>query len=70
MSWKKVKLNSVAEIIAGQSPESKYYNQTGEGYPFFQGKADFTNDYPIVRYWCSQPTKIAKPFDEDFWVTQ
>lgn len=63
MSWKKVKLNSVAEIIAGQSPESKYYNQTGEGYPFFQGKADFTKDYPIVRYWCSQPTKIAKPFD-------
>lgn len=63
MSRKKVKLNSVAEIIAGQSPESKYYNQTGEGYPFFQGKADFTKDYPIVRYWCSQPTKIAKPFD-------
>jgi len=63
MSWKTVKLNSVAEIIAGQSPESKYYNQTGEGFPFFQGKADFTKDYPVVRYWCSQPTKIAKPFD-------
>lgn len=63
MSWEMVKLSSVAEIIAGQSPESKYYNQNGEGFPFFQGKADFTKDYPIVRYWCSQPTKISKPND-------
>jgi type I restriction enzyme S subunit len=63
MSWQMVKLSSVAEVIAGQSPESKYYNDKGEGIPFFQGKADFRIDYPIVRYWCTQPTKIAKPTD-------
>jgi len=63
MSWEMVKLSNVAEIIAGQSPESKYYNDKGEGIPFFQGKADFRIDYPIVRYWCTQPTKIAKPMD-------
>jgi len=63
MSWDRVKLSSVAEIIAGQSPESKYYNNIGQGIPFFQGKADFGVDYPTVRYWCTQPTKIAKPND-------
>jgi type I restriction enzyme S subunit len=63
MSWKRTALANVAEIIAGQSPESKYYNNTGQGIPFFQGKADFSIDYPIVRYWCTQPTKIAKPLD-------
>ena len=34
-------LKDIAAIIAGQSPESKYYNTNGEGIPFFQGKADF-----------------------------
>jgi type I restriction enzyme S subunit len=63
MKWEMVRLSNVAEIIAGQSPESKYYNDIGEGIPFFQGKADFRVDYPIVRYWCTQPTKIAKPMD-------
>lgn len=68
MSWKSVKLSSVAEVIAGQSPESKYYNNNGNGIPFFQGKADFGIDYPTVRYWCTQPTKIAKPLDILFSV--
>lgn len=63
MSWKFVNLSEVAEIIAGQSPESKYYNQKGEGIPFFQGKADFSLVYPVIRYWCTNPTKIAYPFD-------
>lgn len=63
MSWLIVKLGEVAEIIAGQSPESKFYNKDGNGIPFFQGKADFGDNYPTVRYFCTQPTKIAKPDD-------
>lgn len=63
MIWEFVRLSSVSEIIAGQSPESKYYNDKGDGIPFFQGKADFGIDYPSVRYWCTHPTKIAKPKD-------
>lgn len=68
MSWVRVKLSSIAEVIAGQSPESKYYNNNGNGIPFFQGKADFGIDYPTVRNWCTQPTKIAKPLDILFSV--
>lgn len=54
------KLQDCATIIAGQSPESKYYNSTGEGIPFFQEKADFGELYPKVRVYCSSPTKIAQ----------
>lgn len=54
------KLQDCATIIAGQSPESKYYNSTGEGIPFFQGKADFGELYPKVRVYCSSPNKIAQ----------
>ena len=63
MSWEMVKLSNIAEIIAGQSPESKFYNSIGDGIPFYQGKADFGLDYPTTRYWCSKPTKIAKSKD-------
>jgi type I restriction enzyme S subunit len=43
----------------GQSPPSSTYNTEGRGLPFFQGKAEFTDLYPDVRLWCSEPSKIA-----------
>ena len=58
-----MKLKDCCTIIAGQSPESKYYNADGIGIPFFQGKADFGELYPTVRVYCSQPTKIAEKDD-------
>lgn len=57
------KLKEVCTIVAGQSPESKYYNTIGDGIPFFQGKADFGDLYPTVRVYCSQPTKTAEKDD-------
>ena len=57
------KLKDCCIIIAGQSPESKYYNTNGEGIPFFQGKADFGELYPNIRVYCSKPTKIAEKDD-------
>ena len=57
------KLKDCCTIIAGQSPESKYYNSNGDGLPFFQGKADFGELYPSIRVYCSQPTKIAEKDD-------
>lgn len=58
-----MKLKDCCIIIAGQSPESKYYNTEGIGIPFFQGKADFGEVYPTIRVYCSQPTKIAEKDD-------
>lgn len=58
-----VKLEDIAEIIAGQSPPSDTYNTEGIGMPFFQGKTDFGELYPTIRMYCSRPNKIAKPND-------
>jgi hypothetical protein len=60
MSFSTKKLKECCVIIAGQSPESKYYNTNGDGIPFFQGKADFGDLYPTIRVYCTQPTKIAE----------
>ena len=57
------KLGNIADIIAGQSPPSSTYNSEGNGIPFFQGKADYGEKYPTVRYWCTEPTKISLPND-------
>ena len=61
--WEVKKLGEVCEIIMGQSPPSSSYNSSGLGMPFFQGKAEFTELYPIVEKWCDAPKKIALPND-------
>lgn len=56
---KEVNLIDICDVIAGQSPPSSSYNQSGDGMPFFQGKADFGETSPTVRYWCNNPNKIS-----------
>jgi type I restriction enzyme S subunit len=61
---KAVALGTVAEVIAGQSPEGIYYNRNGEGVPFYQGKKEFGNRFlgePTT--WTSKVTKLAQPGD-------
>jgi type I restriction enzyme S subunit len=60
VSWQTVKLGDVCKVIAGQSPEGKYYNNDGNGIPFYQGKKDFGNVYikpPTV--WTTEVRKEA-----------
>ena len=47
----------------GQSPPSSTYNSTGDGLPFFQGKADFTSLYPVPSKWCTKPLRKASRND-------
>lgn len=61
--WKEKRLGDVATIVAGQSPPSATYNSEGVGLPFFQGKADFGEFYPVTRLWCSEPSKEAEAND-------
>jgi len=56
-----VKLSEVTDIIMGQSPPGDSYNEGNEGTPFFQGKSEFTEKYPLVKKWTTKPTKMAKP---------
>jgi type I restriction enzyme S subunit len=43
--WKIKKLGEICDIIAGQSPEGKYYNKKEDGLPFYQGKKQFGEKY-------------------------
>ena len=58
--WQQCVLPDFAHIVMGQSPPSATYNRSGDGLPFFQGKAEFGDLYPTVNMYCSQPNKIAK----------
>jgi len=53
-------IGDVSNVIAGQSPEGKYYNNNGIGLPFYQGKKEFTDkflDKPTT--WTTKITKEA-----------
>jgi len=56
-------LPDVAKIIMGQSPPSSTYNKTGNGLPFYQGKAEFGDLYPEGSVYCNKPNKLAEPGD-------
>jgi len=63
-----VELNEVAEVISGQSPKGEFYNETGEGLPFYQGKTDFREMY------IGKPTKwtteiIKEAFKDDILMS-
>jgi type I restriction enzyme S subunit len=58
-SWDIASLGSIAGIEMGQSPPSSSYNETRDGLPFFQGKAEFGELYPVTKIWCNKPKKIA-----------
>lgn len=49
------KLKECCTIIAGQSPESKYYNSNGDGLPFFKVKP--TSVSYIRPYECIAPNQ-------------
>jgi restriction endonuclease S subunit len=62
--WPMVSLGEVSQVIAGQSPEGEYYNDRGEGTPFYQGKTEFADKYigsPVK--WTTQETRIAEKDD-------
>lgn len=63
VEWEVKNLIDISEITMGQSPNSDTYNDIGEGIPFFQGKTEFGSVYPVVKKWCTQPTKISEPLD-------
>ena len=61
--WKTVRLGDVCDVNMGQSPDSKTYNSSGVGLPFYQGNADFGLISPSATSWCSEPKKTAHKDD-------
>ena len=59
-----VKLGEVADVIAGQSPPGRSYNEVGRGTPFYQGKTEFGEMYigaPVK--WTTAPQRFAEQHD-------
>ncbi len=61
--WVEITLDEIADVIMGQSPDGKTYNQEGKGLPFMQGSAEFGEHNPVPEKWCSDPKKIAEAGD-------
>jgi type I restriction enzyme S subunit len=62
--WEIKKLGEVCNVIAGQSPEGKFYNSEGNGMPFYQGKKEYGEKYigePTT--WSTKITKEAEAGD-------
>jgi type I restriction enzyme S subunit len=62
--WEIKKLGEVCKVIAGQSPEGKFYNSEGNGMPFYQGKKEYREKYigePTT--WTTKITKEAEAGD-------
>ena len=58
------RLGEVAEIIAGQSPPGSSYNVSGDGTPFYQGKAEFGDIFiGEPTKWTTEPKRIAETDD-------
>jgi len=57
--WEEVRLGDVAEIIMGQSPSSKSYNENKEGVPLIQGNADCKNRKTAPRIYTTEKTKVC-----------
>ena len=61
--WVWTRLVELTDIIQGQSPPSVTYNEEENGLPFYQGKLEFGDVYPLPQKWCTAPRKIAEKND-------
>lgn len=57
--WEVKDLSDVANIVMGQSPAGKSYNDEGKGEIFFQGSTDFGWRFPEIRQYTTEPNRMA-----------
>jgi len=56
-------LSEIANIVMGQSPDGKSYNEDGNGTVFYQGRAEFGSRFPTRRLFTTQPKRMAAKGD-------
>jgi len=61
--WRIGSVGDEFRVTMGQSPPGHTYNHSGEGLPFYQGRADFGFRFPNPRVYCAAPTRMAAPDD-------
>jgi type I restriction enzyme, S subunit len=63
VGWSRLPLGDLAEIVMGQSPESKFFNEDGDGFPFHQGVTGFGDRFVRNETFTSQATRFAQAGD-------
>jgi type I restriction enzyme S subunit len=63
VGWSRLPLGDLAEIVMGQSPESKFFNEDGDGFPFHQGVTGFGDRFVKNETFTSQATRFAQAGD-------
>ena len=66
--WEVKRLGDVCNIVMGQSPKSKFYNEEGEGLPFHQGVRYFGSRFPEDKVYCTVKKRLADVGDILFSV--
>ena len=61
--WLEGSLSDIADITMGQSPSGSSYNEDGIGTIFFQGRAEFGFRFPTIRFYTTEPKRMARVND-------
>ena len=61
--WQWVTLNSITEIVMGQSPSGDATTDDASYTPLIGGAADMGNDYPSITRYTRKPTKLSEKDD-------
>lgn len=61
--WEDKQLSQIANITMGHSPLGESLNESKDGIEFFQGSTDFGWQFPTVRQYTTQITRMAKRGD-------
>ncbi|WP_201780505.1 restriction endonuclease subunit S, partial [Dysgonomonas macrotermitis] len=59
--WRVGKLIEIADIIMGQSPQGRSFNEVGDGIVFYQGRTEFGDRFPSIRLYTTEPNRFAEP---------
>ncbi len=63
VGWEDKQLSQIANITMGHSPLGESLNESKDGVVFFQGSTDFGWQFPTVRQYTTQVTRMAKRGD-------
>lgn len=61
--WRVGTLEDIADITMGQSPKGESYNENSVGTVFYQGRAEFTDRFPVRRLFTTEPKRMATSGD-------
>ncbi|MHB1581459.1 MAG: restriction endonuclease subunit S [Acidithiobacillus sp.] len=66
--WEVVRLDDIAHVMMGLSPDGESYNSEGVGMPLINGPVEFGDYFPVKTKWTEAATRFAAENDLIFCV--